>query len=525
MNPWKAPGPDGFPAGFYQKSWEVVGSTVCEFVRKIWLTPSDIAEVNQTDICLIPKIHQPEYIKQFRPISLCNTNYKIVSKVVVERLKDCIEKLISPFQTGFVPGRNIHENVIVAKEMIHSMHKMKGKKGVFAIKVDLSKAYDKLSWEFIWRTLLEIKFPEVLINVVMHAVSSVNTNVKWNGARSEYFKPQRGIRQGDPLSPYLFVLCMDKLSHLILQAVEEGKWRGIKAGKNGPEVSHLMFADDLLLFGVASDNQMKCVLEVLTEFCQLSGQEVSQEKTSLLLSRNVDRGIRNKLIQRSGFSVTNEFGKYLGVPLVGRAPKKHDFQYLIDQVTSKLASWKATQLSFAGRLTLAKSVMEAVPTYPMMSSKIPKACIDEIQKIQRNFIWGDTDQKRRFHAVKWDIVTTPKWNGGLGLRKLDIMNQACLMKLNWKYHSNNKDLWCRVLRGKYGDGTRNTDSTLWKNLIALTPKMEEHSFWSVRDGAVVDAWTHAWIEAGLHIDQIVEIPSHLQGLKVKDLINHDGGWN
>jgi hypothetical protein len=101
--------------------------------------------------------------------------------VVVERLKECISRLISPFQTGFVPGRNIHENIIVAKQTVHSMKKMKGKRGAFAIKVDLSKAYDKISWEFIWRILVEINFPEVLINVVMHAVTSVITNVKWNG--------------------------------------------------------------------------------------------------------------------------------------------------------------------------------------------------------------------------------------------------------------------------------------------------------------------------------------------------------
>jgi ribonuclease HI len=323
---------------------------------------------------------------------------------------------------------------------------------------------------------------------------------------------------------------MDKLSHLILQAVEEGKWRGIKAGRTGPEISHLMFADDLLLFGTASDNQMKCMLEVLKEFCQLSGQEVSQEKTSLLFSRNVDRGTRNNLIQRSGFSVTNEFGKYLGVPLVGRAPKRHDFNYLIEQVSSKLAAWKATQLSFAGRLTLAKSVIEAVPTYPMMSSKIPKAY--EIQRIQRNFLWGDTDQKRRYHAVKWDTVTTPKWSGGLGLRKLVTMNQACLMKLNWKFHSNNNNLWCSVLKVKYVDGrangleeTRSTDSTLWKSLVALNTKMEEYSVWSVRDEAVVDAWNDAWVEPHLHIDKIVNIPDHLKGFKVKDLVDQHGGWN
>jgi hypothetical protein len=247
MSPWKAPGPDGFPAGFYQKAWGTVGNSVCEFVCNVWNNPSSIAMVNQTDICLIPKVHQPEYVTQFRPISLCNTIYKIVSKVVVERLKICIPKLVSPFQTGFVPGRNIHENIIVAKEMVHSMHKMKGRKGAFAVKVDLSKAYDKLSWEFIWRILCELKLPINMVNVIMHAVTSVETNVKWNGARSEYFRPQRGIRQGDPISPYLFVLCMDKLSHLILHTVNQGVWRGIQAGRNGPMVSHLMFADDLLL--------------------------------------------------------------------------------------------------------------------------------------------------------------------------------------------------------------------------------------------------------------------------------------
>ncbi|PNX92648.1 hypothetical protein L195_g015788 [Trifolium pratense] len=193
MSPWKAPGPDGFPAGFYQKSWNIVGDTMCNFVRRVWDFPSEIGMVNKTDICLIPKVPHPEVVTQFRPISLCNTNYKIVSKVLVERLKTCIPLLISPYQTGFVPGRNIHENIVVAKEMIHTMNRMRGNKGVFAIKVDLSKAYDKLSWNFIWRVLNEIKLPDKMVNVVMHAITSVETNVKWNGARSDFFRPQRGI--------------------------------------------------------------------------------------------------------------------------------------------------------------------------------------------------------------------------------------------------------------------------------------------------------------------------------------------
>ncbi|WJX67818.1 hypothetical protein P8452_52254 [Trifolium repens] len=222
--------------------------------------------------------------------------------------------------------------------MAHTMHKMKGRKGTFAIKVDLAKAYDKISWEFIWRVLIEINLPEILVNVIMHGVTSVTTNVKWNGTRSDYFKPQRGIRQGDPLSPYLFVLCMDKLSHLILQAVDNGTWKGIRAGREGPMVSHLMFTDDLLLFGEASERQMRCVTDTLQLFCNMSGQEVSYEKTSILFSNNVERSLKNKLIHMSGFKETYDFGKYLGVPLNGRAPKRTDFQYIIDQVSSKLTA-------------------------------------------------------------------------------------------------------------------------------------------------------------------------------------------
>jgi hypothetical protein len=311
----------------------------------------------------------------------------------VERLKEYIPMLVSPYQAGFVPGRSIHENIVVAQEMIHSMHNMKGKKAYFAIKVDLSKAYDKLNWEFIWRILQEIGIPHKMMNVIMHSVTSVETNVKWNGARADYFRPQRGIRQGDPISPYLFVLCIDKLSHLIMHAVETGEWRAMKAGKNGPVISHLMFADDLLLFGEATEHQMNCVMRILDVFCRLSGQQVSTEKTSIYFSRNASRTICDRLSQISGFRETNTLGRYLGVPLIGRAPRRMDFQYVIDQVRAKLTRWKGNQLSFAGRVTLAKSVIKAVPIYPMMTTVIPKSCIEEIQKLQRRFIWGTLTKK------------------------------------------------------------------------------------------------------------------------------------
>jgi hypothetical protein len=246
-----------------------------------------------------------------------------------------------------------------------------------------------------------------------------------------------------------------------------------------------MFADDLLLFGEATIEQMKCMTDILDKFCRLSGQEVSNEKTSVFFSSNTSKRLRDTLIRASGYRETNSFGKYLGVPLIGRAPRKKDFEYVIDQVNAKLMHWKANQLSFAGWVTLAKSVLEAIPIYPMMTNIIPKSCIDEIHRIQRRFIWGDTQQTRRYHAVGWDTVTRPKSFGGLGLRRLDVMNKACILKLGRKIQSGALDFWCEVMLGKYKRGTdvgmvvaKANDSHLWKSIVKVWPHIDAHSWWT-----------------------------------------------
>ncbi|PNX63728.1 ribonuclease H, partial [Trifolium pratense] len=246
MGAWKAPGPDGYPAGFYQKNWSIIATKLYEFVRHLWKTPYAIANVNTTDICLIPKIDKPEFVSQFRPISLCNVSYKVLTKVIVNRLKPLMPTIISPYQTGFVPTRSIHENIVVAQEMVHTMYKMRGRTGFIAIKVDLAKAYDRLRWSFISAVLEEVNLPQGLRNIIMNCITSVKTNVMWHGSRSDFFTPGRGIRQGDPMSPYIFVLCMDKLTHLIAESVDSENWHPLKVGRSRPPISHLMFADDLL---------------------------------------------------------------------------------------------------------------------------------------------------------------------------------------------------------------------------------------------------------------------------------------
>lgn len=226
---------------------------------------------------------------------------------------------------------------------------------------------------------------------------------------------------------------------------------------------------------------MRSISSTLDRFCDISGQVVSMEKTNVLFSRNVDRSLRTTLFQQSGFRGTTFSGKYLGVSLTGRAPRRHDFQHLVDKVRAQLSGWKSSHLSFVGRVALSKSVIQAILVYSMITTPIPKGCLRDIQTLQRQFVWGDTENKRRVHMVKWDTMTLPKHLGGLGVRNLLRMNEACLMKLGWAFRAGGDSLWCQVLHGKYGAAIANVgvvssrplDSFVWKGIARTWPTLDK----------------------------------------------------
>jgi hypothetical protein len=266
----------------------------------------------------------------------------------------------------------------------------------------------------------------------------------------------------------------------------------------------------------------------------MSGQQVNYNKSSIFLSRNVPVTRRATLTEQSGLKEMQHLGNYLGVLALGRAPKVQDIQYLVEKVKGRLAGWKAKQLSLAGRITVAKSIIQAIPIYPMMSMPIPKSCLKEIEKVQRAFIRGDTEDKRKSHMVGWDTITQPKDCGGLGLKKLETMNKACLMKLGWSLMSNEYSLWGQVLLGKYGrwswsqgviTATTN-DSPLWKAIAKSWNKLEHHRCWSIGDGSKANFWTDKWIDGSTRIsDLIQELQEEAQGWKVKDVTIQSGEWN
>lgn len=171
----------------------------------------------------------------------------------------------------------------------------------------------------------------------MSCVTSVKSAILWNGEALEDFTPERGLRQGDPLSPYLFVLCMERLSALITNKVEEGSWKGIKVSRNVCPISHLFFADDLILFGQTNVNTCKAMMEVLKDFCDMSGQTINLSKFKLFVYPNMPRRRSRKLSEISGILLTADLGKYLGVPLLHTRVSKQHFNDLVEKGQKKLA--------------------------------------------------------------------------------------------------------------------------------------------------------------------------------------------
>jgi exonuclease III len=270
MSPHKAAGPDGYSAGFYQDNWEVVGDEVCQSVLDILNSGIIDNILNFTYIALIPKKPNPVKVTEFRPISLCNVFYKLISKVLSNRLKVILPHLISSNQSAFIPGRLISDNILAAYETLHSMHtRMWGKEGYMAIKLDMSKAYDRVEWNFLEAIMRKLGFTERWIRLIMMCVRSTNYAILVNGNPVGHIHPTRGLRQGDPISPYLFLLCAEALSSLLEKAGRNGYIGGVPTSRRGPRINHLFFADDSLLFCRANLkhwNRIKKILQLMREF-------------------------------------------------------------------------------------------------------------------------------------------------------------------------------------------------------------------------------------------------------------------
>ncbi|CAL9017859.1 unnamed protein product, partial [Prunus brigantina] len=413
-----------------------------------------------------------------------------------------LPKLISPNQVSFVPGRHITDNILIAQELMHNFKNSKGKKGFIAWKIDLSKAYDRLNWNFIEQVLMELRLPVDLVRLIKSCVTTVKYQICVNGELTSPFVPLNGIRQGDPLSPYLFVLCIEKLSHIIFDAVEKKKWRPVKSSQSGPAVSHLFFADDLILFAEASSNQARVMRSCLQLFCHASGQKVNFEKSAIYCSPNTCKDLAKEISYICGSPLTNDLGKYLGMPLLHSRVTKGTYESLVDKVKHRLASWKGKFLSLAGKATLIQAVTASIPIYAMQTTKLPVSVCDDLDKLNRNFFWGGGEKKQKIHLCQWDLVCRPKSKGGMGFKKTAAMNQAMLAKIGWRLHNKDEGLWAKIYGKKYLQGYTILDPSLrskqgcsstWRSILHGTALLSQGLAWRIGKGDSTLFWTDKWV--------------------------------
>ena len=249
MEPLKAPSLDGMPPIFFQSFWSLIGDEVSYAILDCLNNCHIPPDLNHTFVMLIPKVKCLELIYEFRPISLCNVIYKVMSKVLANRLNKLLPLLVLENQSAFQEGKMITDNILMAFETLHYMkHHQLRKTSFMALKLDMSKAYNRVEWSFLKGLLQKLVFHDRWAALMMECITTVSYSLLINGEPTGNIHPSRGVRQRDPLSPYLFLLCTEGLHGLIKQATSMGDIRGISICRNGPQLTHLFFANDCLLF-------------------------------------------------------------------------------------------------------------------------------------------------------------------------------------------------------------------------------------------------------------------------------------
>lgn len=259
-----------------------------QLVHDFFSTGELVEKMNATNIVLIPKKKNPTLLIELRPIALCNVVIKIIMKVLTNRLKKVLEVVISDSQSAFLPGHLISDNIMVSFEIMHYLKRKKfGKDGFMALKLDMSKAYDRIEWKFLQEIMLKMGFSSWWTYLIMQCVSSVEYTINHGIYEIGPIKPSRGLRQGDPLSPYLFIICAEGLSSLIRYYERKNWLQGVKICRRAPTISHMLFADDSYLFCKAEIHQASKVMELLASYEHASGQRINKNKSSIFFNANV----------------------------------------------------------------------------------------------------------------------------------------------------------------------------------------------------------------------------------------------
>ncbi|KAH9709496.1 putative reverse transcriptase/RNA-dependent DNA polymerase [Citrus sinensis] len=422
------------------------------------------------------------------------------------------------------------DNVIIGYECLHKIRLSKGRRnGLVALKLDISKAYDRVEWNFLEQTMSNLGFSAKWISLIMSCITTTCFSVLINGNPVGLIKPERGLRQGCPLSPYLFILCAEAFSNLLNQAEREQKIRGLKFAQD-ITITHLLFADDSLVFSKASVADCKYLKGIFDCYAKASGQIFNFEKSSMFFSGKASSEQISAIKSIFQLKVVPKYEKYLGLPPMLGRNKMSFFKEVKLKVTSKISSWHHKLFSAGGKEILIKAVAQAVPAYAMSVFKLPKGLCEDIQKEIARFWWGTKKDKHGIHWARWDSMSKAKRRGGLGFRDLPSFNQALVAKQGWRLVRYPNSLMARVMKARYYKNSTfwnakvgSNPSFIWRSILWGSQVIKKGVRWRIGDGKKVLVYKDKWIPRPATFQPIS--PKTLpHETVVADLIDSENKW-
>ncbi|CAL5191793.1 unnamed protein product [Lathyrus oleraceus] len=538
----KSPGPDGFPLGFLKKCWNFVKDDVVNFVQEFYVRGVLPRSATASFLALIPKVDCPISIDEYRPICLVGCLYRLISKILAARLRLVIGKLVSPFQTAFIEGRQLFDGVVVLNEILDFAKRKRRK--CMVLKVDFEKAYDCVSWGFLKFMLRKMGFGELWMKWMEGTVFSSSVSILVNGSPTLEFKTSRGLRQGDPLSPFLFLLVGEGLAGMMRKAVMLGLFNGFAVSED-IHFEMLQFADDTVLVCDGSKENLWCIKTLLRGFELVSGLCINLKK-SKLYGVHVEDFILESASSFLACKLEKIPFSFLGIPIGGNHRRRIFWSMMMAKLKKRLSGWRGKHLSLGGKVTLLNSVLNNVPIFLLSFFKAPKCVLEEIIKIQRNFLWGDGGGSRKMCWVSWDKICLRTEEGGLGVKNVEWFNLALMSKWGWRFLNDKHAIWFKLLQFRYGSGLQSlgdvvSKSTLsnyslwWRDirLVCGTP-LGGHDWFGdsisckLGRGNSILFWKHCWLgnsSLKLLFPRLFEVCSFPNALVINCGLWENGGWS
>uniref|UniRef100_A0A1D1ZAL7 LINE-1 reverse transcriptase n=1 Tax=Anthurium amnicola TaxID=1678845 RepID=A0A1D1ZAL7_9ARAE len=527
----KSPGPDRFLAEFFQTCWTIIGQDLCATMQHFFTTGRLLKQVGATFITLIPKNECADSLDHFRPISLCNFLYKVISKLIAGKLHKVLDKIISSHQMAFIKRRKIQDSLFLANDLVKNIHS-RHRGNISVLKADLRKAFDSVHRPFIYSMLQKMGFPMTFIHWIRSCLEAAKFSILFNGSPLGFFGSSNGIRQGDPLSPYLFVIAMEGFSALM-----QDKWsKGIihVPSSNGVSISHILFADDLIIFMKDHLGTVREIGDVITQFSTLSGLHLHCDKSKVYIGAKVShrRTLPDILKVREGSLPVC----YLGLPLFSKSLKAAHCQNLVDKVRKQISCWKTRLLSKAGRLELIRSIISSYSIFWSTAFALPCSTILAIEALLSRFFWSGGDTDKSFHMIAWKSICKPKEEGGLGIRSIGEWNKACIFAQLWDVLQKRTSLWIDWVYASYLSKTsiwmkkrRSYDSWIWKHILDSRDTLKQHIHYVIGNGSSFSFLYDPWLPSGQSIfehsgDQIRQDLDIPHDTRLAHFI-HDSHWS